>query len=285
MGRGGGRGRVVASAAVDESSEGQGGGDEGEGGVGGPGQDAGLGVRRSWCGERAWARGDERRGCWASLARCRSQDGWSGRLGVAQEREWIDVAAAVAGAARSEAQATRRAQRTEALAGREVRAAADVEAAEAQVGGDERAAADGDREALVRERAGEGHLAGARGLDARAGRSRDVDASPLAPGERSVRGEPEVADDAAVERPAPGGVRRGAARRARRAPRARRTRRSLRPRVRRRAGPLAWRRPPRRDEERDDEAGDRQGDEDEGVGAWGHAPTVGAPWRGAGGWA
>src|SRR5690349_11068770 len=106
IGRGGGRGRVPAPAAVDESAEGKGGGDAGEGRVGGQGQ-AGRPVGRGWrcgerTGERAWARAGERDRRSASRARGRSQDGRSGRLGVAQQRERVDVAATVAGASGTE---------------------------------------------------------------------------------------------------------------------------------------------------------------------------------------
>jgi hypothetical protein len=259
MGRSGGRG-VTPAAAVDEAADRERGGDEGDRGVSGPGQMATRG--RRGCRNRA-GRGDrDGRGPWAAWARRRAERGWSGRPGVTQEREWVDVATPVPGAAGAKAQSGAAIDRSEALADRGMRPSADRDPVEVQIGGDERAATDRDGHAVVRKRAGEGDATGAGGADRCTGRSGDVDAAPLAAGKGRVRREAKGTDDAAAQRPAPRGVRR-------------------------RRGPGAVtgarQRPPRRDEEGDHEAGDRQRDEDDGVGAWGHVPTVGARWRGAGG--
>jgi hypothetical protein len=292
MGRGDGRGRVAAPAAVDEAADGERGGDQGECRVGRPWQVAVLRRRRR--GDVAWAGGWDRRGARPAPAGCRAEHRTCVGDGVAEELEWVDVASAVAGAAGPEPQAAGRPEGPEAPAEVGVGAAADGEVAEAQVGGDERAAADGDGQAVVRKRAGEGDAAGARGVYGGAGRSGDVDPAALPASERRARRQAEGADDAAAKRPAPGGARRrrgaggGDARtrqgaRRDRGPRRARTREGgWRDRGPRRAGgvrrglslPFARRRSPRRDEERHDEAGDRQRDEDQRVWAWGHAPTL-----------
>jgi hypothetical protein len=258
MGRGDGRGRVAPPAAVDEAADRERGGDQGEGRVGRPWQVARLCRRRR--GDLAWPGGWRRRGAWpggwhrraarTARAGCGAEERGCAGDGIAEERERVDVATAVAGAAGPKAQAAVRPEGPEAAAEVGVGAAADGEVAEAQVGGDERAAADGDGQAVVRKRADERDAAGACGAHDRAGRSGDVDPPPLPAGERRVRREAEGADAAAAERPAPGGVRRD---------------RSL---------PFARRRSARRHEERHDEAGDRQRDEDQRVWAWGHASTV-----------
>jgi hypothetical protein len=257
MGRGDGRGRVAPPAAVDEAADRERGGDQDEGRIGRPWQVAGRCRRRQ--GDVAWTRGWDRRGAWTARARCRAEESGCGGDGIAEERQGVDVAAAVAGAAGPKAQAALRPEGPEAAAEVGVGAAAEGEVAEAQVGGDERVAADGDGQAAVRKRAGERDAAGACGAHGRAGRSGDVDPPPLPASERRARRETEGADDAAAERPAPGGVRR------RRGAGGVRRGRSL---------PFARRRSPRRHEERHDEAGDRQCDEDQGVWAWGHAPKV-----------
>jgi hypothetical protein len=273
-GRSGGRG-VTPTAAVDEAPDRERGGDEGDRGVGGPGQVAARGRRR----RRAGRGHRDGRGPWAAWARRRAERRWSGRPGVTQEREWVDVAAAGAGAAGAKAQPAAGTERSEALADRGVRPSADRETAEVEIGGDERAATDRDGHAVVRKRAGEGDASCARGVDRCAGPGGDVDAAALAAGEGRVRREAKGTDDAAAQRPAPRSVRR------------RRGAGGGRASGRRRTGGVrgacpvrvARQRPAWRDEEGNHEAGDRQRDEDDGVGAWGHVPTVGARSRGAGG--
>jgi hypothetical protein len=256
------RGRDATAAAADEAADRERGGDEGDRGVGGPGQMATRGRRGRRRRNRAGSGDREGRGPWAARARRRAERGRSGRPGVTQEREWIDVAAPVPGTAGTEAQSAARTDRSEALADRRVHRSAERDPVEVQIGGDQRAATDRDGYAVVRKRAGEGDATGAGGADRCTGRSCDVDAAPLAAGKGRVRREAKGTDDAAAQRPAPRGVRR-----------------------RRGPGAVTGARqcPPRRDEEGDHEAGDRQRDEDDGMGAWGHVPTVGARWRGAGG--
>jgi hypothetical protein len=257
MGSGDGRGRVAPPAAVDEAADRERGGDQGEGRVGRPWDVAALYRRRR--GDVAWTAGWRRRGPRTARARCGAEERACAGDGIAEELERVDVAAAVAGPAGAEAQPAVRPEGPEAAAEVGVGAAADGEVAEAQVGGDERAAADGDGQAVVRKRAGEGDAAGTRRVYGGARRSGDVDPPPLPASERRARRQTEGADDAAAERPTPGGVR------PRRGAGGVRRGRSL---------PFARRRSARRHEERHDEAGDRQRDEDQRVGAWGHASTV-----------
>ena len=96
MGRSGGRG-VTPAAAVDEAADRERGCDEGDRGVGGPGQVAKPGRRRRR--NRAGRGHREGRGPWTAWAWRRAQGGWGARPGVAQQGEWIDVAPEDAGAA------------------------------------------------------------------------------------------------------------------------------------------------------------------------------------------
>jgi hypothetical protein len=208
MGRGGGGRRAVVApaAAVDEAADRQRGGDQGKGGVGGPGEAARRGSG-GWR-RRAWARGWDRRRAPEARAWRGAEGRRRGRSGLTQEVERVDVAATVPRAAGAEAQAPIGAERTDALPDGRAGTAADGERAEVQVGGNERAAAHGDGETGVRERSGEGDAAGTGGADGCAGRSGDVDAASLPASERRARTESERADHVAAERPAPGGARR-----------------------------------------------------------------------------
>ena len=204
IGRSGGRG-VTPATAVDEAADRERGRDEGDRGVGGPGQVATRGRRRRR--HRAGRGHRDGLGPWTARAWRRAQGGWSARPGVAQQGEWVDVAPADAGAASAEAQPAVGTERSEALADRRVRRSADREPAEVEIGGDECAATDRHGHAVARKRAGEGDAPRARGVDERARRSNDIDAAPLAAGKGRVRREAKGTDDAAAQRPVPRGVR------------------------------------------------------------------------------
>ena len=128
---------------------------------------------------------------------------------VAQERERVDVAAAVAGTARAQAQAPRRAQGAERRARGDPRSGAHREPAQTEVGGHERAAAHAHGQPAARERPGEGHAARAGSAHDGSRRRRHVDAAALSARERRLRRDVEGADHRPAQRPAPRGGRAG----------------------------------------------------------------------------
>jgi hypothetical protein len=249
----GGRGRAAAPA-MEQAAHWKRGADEGDRGIGGPGE----AMRRgAWIRRGEACRREERAGARAAAARSGAQERRRCGGRVAQEHERVEVAAAVSGAPRAQPQATHATEGAEPLPAPDARSSAHVEAVEPEVGRDERAAAHGHREALPRKLTRERHAPWAGGADGAAWDRHDIDAAPLSASERRARREAEGTDHATAQRPAP---------------------RRAGQRVRRRSSPRGEQRRTRDDQEGHEPAGERQRDEDEGVWAWEHAPKVRSPW-------